>query len=55
MSLSSSSNEETRTEYVILIGKILGKWPLERPRRRQGNNSKMVLREDVVRMLIRFN
>jgi hypothetical protein len=36
---------ETRNAYRILVGKLEGKIPLGRPRRRRMDNIKMALRE----------
>jgi hypothetical protein len=35
----------TRHAYTILAGKFIGKWPLDRPRKRQKDNIKMELRK----------
>jgi hypothetical protein len=37
--------EEKRNAYMILVGKLEGKRPLERPRRTLGDNIKMNFRE----------
>jgi hypothetical protein len=37
--------EEEKTPYRVLVGKSEGKRPLERLRRRWGDNIKMILRE----------
>jgi hypothetical protein len=40
-----NTHGETRTAYRVLEGKLEGKRPLGRPRRRWGNKIKMDLRE----------
>jgi hypothetical protein len=45
MDRECSTNGEKRNVYRILLGKLEGKRPLGRPRRRWVNNIKMDLRE----------
>jgi hypothetical protein len=41
MGRTRSKNKEKRNAYVILVGKLEGKRPLRRPRRRWVNNIKI--------------
>jgi hypothetical protein len=45
MGRTCSTNGEKKNAYRILVGKLEGKRPLERPRRRWVDNIKMNLRE----------
>jgi hypothetical protein len=45
MAVACSTYGDMRNSYTILVGKLEGKCPLERPRRRWEDNINMDLRE----------